>query len=111
MAFEAGLLGIPAVVFSRVFFLDLPSVRYADSIVELDRLFDELLDAGRPDDKAIVTFLATVYAASFPGFVDGYWDEDIENADNVARVAHAFRRVLALPESAWRLSAPEPGAF
>jgi len=69
IAYEAGLLGIPAVTFAPLYFNALPSVRHCDSPRELPALINSLLQMPRPpgDDRPIIDFLAQLYADSVPG--------------------------------------------
>ena len=69
IAYEAGLMGRPAITFARMYFASLPSVRRCDSPMALPELVREMLDREpRPEDtEETVAFLARVYAWSFPG--------------------------------------------
>jgi hypothetical protein len=69
MAFEAGLLGRPAITFARVHFNELPTVRYCEAPPKLPALVDEML-ARQPapgDEDAIVEFMSRMFAWSFAG--------------------------------------------
>jgi hypothetical protein len=103
MAYEAGLLGRPAITFSRVHYNELPTIRYCTSPTELPELIDELLRRGRKpgDDVAIEAFLARMYAWSAPGlpnreiFSVPLTDLDLEsliNAYEALFARHAQRR-------------------
>jgi hypothetical protein len=69
IAYEAGLLGRPAITFARMYFGALPTVHRCDSPTALPELIRELLARGpRPDEtEETVAFLARIYAWSFPG--------------------------------------------
>jgi hypothetical protein len=68
IAFEAGLLGRPAVTFAPMFFNELPTVHLCETPTRLPRLIERLLrEPEEADDARVVQFLAKVYANSFPG--------------------------------------------
>lgn len=69
IAYEAGLLGRPCVVFAPMFFNGLPTVHRCDTPPALPALVSRLLaEGGQGDDEeAVVDFVAGVVAASFPG--------------------------------------------
>ncbi len=69
IAYEAGLLGRPAITFARMYFNDLPTVRRCESPTALPELLRELLEGPPPPDadERAVEFLARMYAWSFPG--------------------------------------------
>lgn len=74
MALEAGLMQIPAITFSRLFFDTLPSVHYCDAPTRLPALVSELLAARdrKVPRSHIVRCVAEWVGASVPGQIDGY---------------------------------------
>lgn len=72
IGFEAGLLHIPVITFTKNFFNVLPSVHYCDSISRLAELITKILSRRKDtsDDSEVVQFLAAIHAASFPGEVN-----------------------------------------
>jgi len=98
-AYEAGLLGIPAVVFSPIYFAGLSSIRHCRDITDLKRVVFELLDDFRRDLDADTRFMATLMAHSH----EGYWtnplfDPAVMVDGNIERLQQAFVRIV---ESAW----------
>jgi len=94
-AYEAGLLGIPAVTFAPVFFGGLSSVHYCPDVAQLKALVFGLLEHFQRDREADNRFMADLMAQSF----DGYWtdplsDPDVMAADNLKRLADAFTEVV-----------------
>jgi hypothetical protein len=116
MAYEAGLLGRPAITFSRVHFNVLPTVHYCGSIVELPQLIDKTLRrAPQPDDEQrIIAVLSEFFAHSFAGlpnralFYSDLTDTDLEGMVGAYRALHAFRqRTLRRGTNSATLHAPE----
>jgi hypothetical protein len=96
MAYEAGLLGLPAITFSRVHFNQLPSVHYCDSPVALPALIDRLLGSQtRPDDDAIEAFLARMLAWSFPGMPNRAIFRAHLTPEDLASLARAYHALHA----------------
>jgi hypothetical protein len=97
MAYEAGLLGLPAITFSKLHFNQLPSVHYCDSPVALPALIDRLLTTQtQTDDEAIEAFLARMLASSFPGmpnraiFRTDLTPEDLASLASAYHALHAY---------------------
>lgn len=100
IAFEAALMGIPAVTFAPMFFSPL---LLADSVsaeqLTLARM-TELLQQGRAfrassSDEKAVEFLAWLLAQSFEGNVSGpQASADTMNEDNLDSIADGFRSLL-----------------
>lgn len=69
IAYEAGLLGRPAITFARMYFNGLPTVHLCESPTALPELLRELLERGAApgEEEQTVEFLARMYAWSFPG--------------------------------------------
>jgi hypothetical protein len=74
IAYEAGLLGIPAITFTKLYFNRLPSVHYCNGVTELAPLVARVLQARSSetpgDREAIVEFLAELFSNSVPGDVN-----------------------------------------
>ena len=88
-AYEAGLLGIPAVVFSPMYFDGLSSVRYCPDVTQLKSITDELLNGFARDYEADCRFMDRLMAQSYPGrWGNPLTNPDLfeeENLDNLAR--------------------------
>jgi len=88
-AYEAGLLGIPAVVFTDIFFNELPTIKRCKSA-------EELTDIRFSEDNTRVkqAFLAKLYRDSYEGYFvspDIHKDADKEeNARNLSRAIVDF---------------------
>jgi hypothetical protein len=76
IAFEAGLMQVPAITFAQNFFNVLPGVIYCDSPKRLPglltKIFAERDDAKKDGTPEILGFLARLHASTFPGQIDGY---------------------------------------
>ncbi len=73
MAFEAGMFGVPAIVFADEFFKRLPGVHYCRYAAQLQELIPAILSSpAAPDDDGIVRFLADLLARSFKGRITNY---------------------------------------
>ena len=96
MAYEAGLLGKPAITFSDMFFSKLPSVRYCAAVRNLPGAILELIEY-RPkenDEEEKVRFLKFVHENSFDGtFSDANAYPEVLRADNVINVCDAIEAV------------------
>jgi len=95
MAYEAGLLGKPAITFARVHFNELPTVRYCATPPDLPLLIEEqLARAPRPgDDAAIVEFMARMFAWSFPGMPNrSIFDTALKDSD-LSSLVNAYQRL------------------
>lgn len=100
-AYEAGLLGIPAVVFSPMYFDGLSSVRHCADISQLKGIVEELLSDFRRDWVADCRFMDQLMARSYPG----RWGNPLTNphlfeTENLDILARACLDVLdaASPE-------------
>jgi hypothetical protein len=73
IAYEAGLLGKPVIVFAKNFFNDLPTIHYCDSPPALPALIERLLVSGVPDQTTLrprtLAFLARLRASCHDGEV------------------------------------------
>lgn len=90
--YEAGLLGVPAYIFSEMFFCDLPTVSFCNSYEEL-RL--SLKNKPEPDEGCVVSFLADLYANSYEGYCESpavY--ADALSKENISNLIYAFEDVI-----------------
>lgn len=69
IAYEAGLIGKPVVVFARNYFNALPTLYFCDAPPMLPRLISDLLDAVPPPDwrEKVLDFLSGLRASCFDG--------------------------------------------
>lgn len=94
-AYEAGLLGIPAITFCPMFFSGLSSVRTCPDISQLKDLVSELLDNVKRDYQADCKFMARLIGNSYPAL----WDNPLRSPqvlsnDNLRRLIQAFSMLL-----------------
>ncbi len=94
-AYEAGMLGIPAVTFSPMFFGELSSVRYCADITRLKPLVERLLKEFERDYDADCRFMGHLMNHSY----EGYWtnpllDPTVMAPDNIDSLSRAFLEVL-----------------
>ncbi len=100
-AYEAGLLGIPAVTFSPMYFNGLSSVAYCPDLSRLKELVSGLLGGFRRDFEADCRFMESLLRYSHPGYwTDPLFDRSVLDPENIEKVSGAF---LALLRS-WSLS-------
>ncbi len=100
-AYEAGMLGIPAITFSPMFFGGLSSVRYCRSVTELKNLAADLMDNFSRDDDADCRFMESLLENSHDAYwTDPLFDRNVLDPENIEKLAGAF---TALFES-WSLS-------
>ena len=94
-AYEAGMLGIPAVTFTRMYFGGFSSIRYCPEIAGLKGLVFELLDGFERDSGADCRFMAELMARSFSGYwTDPFFDPSVMDPANIGLLIDAFTRVL-----------------
>ena len=69
IAYEAGLMGKPVVVFARNYFNKLPTLHFCDAPPKLPLLIGSLLDTAPPQDsrEKVVDFLSELRASCFDG--------------------------------------------
>ena len=94
-AYEASLLGIPAVTFCPMFFSGLSSVRTCADINQLKDLVSELLNDFKRDYQADCRFMARLIGNSYPAL----WDNPLRSPqalsdDNLRRLNYAFSSLL-----------------
>lgn len=93
IAFEAGLLGLPAFTFADMFFSRLPSVRVVSSWEELDVRLNDLLRgrSSTPEISEVVIELATILNKSHAGIIsDPRSDKTCMTEENLVNVAEGF---------------------
>lgn len=96
MAYEAGLLGKPAITFSDMFFSKLPSVRYCSAVRKLPEIIVELIGYNsRPSDEVEkINFLEFVCINSFSGtFSDVNAYPEVLLDENVVKVCDSIEAV------------------
>jgi len=94
-AYEAGLLGLPAVTFSPMYFGRLSSVHYCSNVADLKPLAERLLGGFVRDfeaDRAAVEELVNNSYDAWRG--DPFFDRSVLASDNVNRVSGAFLELL-----------------
>ncbi|PLX71424.1 MAG: hypothetical protein C0602_01035 [Denitrovibrio sp.] len=97
--YEAGLCGIPAVVFCDTFYTDLPTVKRCGSIEKLRGTITDAIDA-YTEENVVKTFLARLYSSSYEGFCespDVY--ADALSSSNIYKVSKAFEEVVSFYSS------------
>lgn len=98
MAYEAGLLGRPAITFSKMFFNVLPSVRYCAAVRDLPRIIcEQVLWQESCEDmvKEKIGFLSQLYLNSFEGtFSDVNAYPEVLSERNIVDVSNAVEAVI-----------------
>ena len=96
MAYEAGLLGKPAVTFARMFFDRLPTVHYCDAPPRLPELVSRILaEPERDRTPEIVAAVAEFYAVSFPGEFTTRGGGKVFGPDEVREMSVAYGALYA----------------
>ena len=95
IAYEAGMLGIPAVVFSPMYFDRLSTVHYCAEITRLKRLLSDIRGTKQNlDDDGRA--MSELIAASFPGrWADPFNYPSVMDDDNIKKLETAFLRMVA----------------
>lgn len=95
MAYEAGLLGRPAITMAPMFFNGLESVRYCSGVRALPDMIREQLTAAPAGRASREAFLAHVRLHSFPGlFSDVRSFPEVTAPDNLVLVCDAIEAML-----------------
>lgn len=95
VAYQSALLGTPSVVFSDVFFEDLPLVQRCKSQEELPAIIENCLKQDKNDTYACTNFLAKVIKNSYEGTVYGKEAGcGNVNEENFMKAAKGFNAVL-----------------
>ncbi len=95
-AYEAGLLGLPAVTFSRMYFNGLSSVHYCSDVTRLKSLVEEIRSGAGRDleaDSRVVTELVGNSRRAW--WSDPFFDRSSLSEENVANLTQAFLGLLA----------------
>ncbi len=96
MAYEAGLLGIPAVTLSPMYFGGLSSVHYCSSLGDLKELTHRLLQGTERDQDADCAEIERLVGHSYKAWwSDPYFDRSSLSEENVDNLARAFRTMLS----------------
>jgi hypothetical protein len=94
-AYEAGMLGIPAVTFSPMYFGGLSSVRYCPSPAALQEDAGPLLNGFQRDLDADAAFMETLVRNSYDAYwTDPLFDPGVLDDANVEKLAQAFTVLL-----------------
>ncbi|WP_165741489.1 hypothetical protein [Candidatus Thiosymbion oneisti] len=108
MAYEAGLLGKPAITFAPLFFNELPSVGFCKNIRELPGIIQHTLhDGTEPVDsdnarEKRLEFLANLYRNSYEGtFTDVLTYPEVMEDDNLSRLSLAIDDTVRARNSYW----------
>ena len=96
-AYEAGLLGVPAITFCPMFFSGLSSVATCTNIVELKGLIHQLLSGFERDYEADCAFMEKMMKNSYRAM----WDSPVRSPevlgpDNVGNLTDAFLKLLSV---------------
>jgi hypothetical protein len=94
-AYEAGMLGIPAVIFTRMYFDGLSAIHYCDDVTKLKPLVFHLLNGFKRDYEADSRFMEELFARSHEGhWTDPRFDPGVLEQDNLEKVTRAFVKVV-----------------
>ena len=94
-AYEAAMLGIPAVTFSPLFFEGLSAVHYCPDITRLKPLVFKLLDGFERDYEADCRFMSGLVKRSYEGYwTDAVFDSSVMETDNIKKLTRAFVGVV-----------------
>ncbi|MEQ6121661.1 hypothetical protein [Reichenbachiella sp. MALMAid0571] len=94
-AYEAGLLGKPAIMFSPLFFNGLSTISYCNNISELSDLVKKSINRDQ-DQKNDEEVMADLFENSNSGYwTDPYTDEKVLDDKNIEKLAVAFDRVIS----------------
>jgi len=95
-AYEAGLLGIPAVTFTEMYFSGLSSVHLCTDLTQLRSLVWNLLNDFERDYRADCDFMDRLGNCSYDAlWSDPNFDSYFLSPENVGRLQEAFLKVLA----------------
>jgi hypothetical protein len=95
-AYEAGMLGIPAVTFSEMYFNGLSSVHNCSDLTKLRKLVYHLLDDFKRDYEADCSFMEKMVKDSYEAFwTDPVFDAGVLDPDNIKKLRNAFLKVVS----------------
>lgn len=108
MAYEAGLLGKPTITLAPLFFNDLPSIRFCNSIRKLPGIIQhtlhngaELIDSDNARGKRL-KFLANLYRNTYEGtFMDVLTYPEVIDDDNLSKLSLAIDDTVRASNSYW----------
>jgi hypothetical protein len=90
-AYEAGLLGVPAITFSPIYFGRLSSVHYCSDMAELKPLVHRLMTSFERDFEADCEFMSELVGNSYDAlWGDPFFDETVMAPGNIDNLARAF---------------------
>ncbi len=94
-AYEAGMLGIPAITFARMFFMGFSSVHYCPDVTQLKPLAMRLLNEPQVDHAADVAFVNWLIRHSYAGYwTDPLTDPSVMSASNLEALFVGFLDVV-----------------
>lgn len=94
-AYEAGMLGVPAVVFSSIYFDQLSTVFSCRNILELPHLIQRIRSGVKQDIDHDAGVMASLVANSFSGYwTDPLTDPAVLADDNLRALTNGFEAVL-----------------
>lgn len=94
-AFEAGMLGIPAVTFAPMYFGGLSSVHFCPEVTRVKVLAERLLNGFRRDFEADCEFMNRFLKSCYECYwTDPVTDPAVLEAGNVARLRAAFADII-----------------
>jgi hypothetical protein len=98
---EAGMLGIPAILFSPMYFTGFSSVRYCSDVTRIRGIVSELLDGFSRDLESDCRCMDRLLKSSY----DGYWTDPMSDPKvlepmNIRRLQSAFVDLLESDEHA-----------
>ncbi|MEP1034523.1 hypothetical protein [Ekhidna sp.] len=94
-AYEAGLLGKPAIMFSPLFFNDLSTISYCKNISDLSDLVKKAISTEQ-DAKKDEIAMEDLFENSGEGYwTDPYTDSSVLKDENIEKLAVAFDRVIS----------------
>jgi hypothetical protein len=117
MCLEAALLGKYSIVFTNIFFTELPAVHYCKSPIELVPLIRRLLNESMAIDFEARTkaYLAKIHASSFLGQCDGFFrpftEEDISALSRSLQLAlnGGFKEKMVIGDGMREMQQAHPG--
>lgn len=90
-AYEAGLLGVPAITFSPIYFDRLSSVHYCCDMAELKPLVHRLMSSFERDFEADCDFMSELVGNSYDAlWSDPFFDETVMAECNIENLTRAF---------------------
>jgi hypothetical protein len=95
-AYEAGLLGIPAVTFSRMYFDGLSTVYYCSGVTGLKALLEQIRAAGPRNLEADSATMAELVGNSYPAWwSDPFFGRSSLSDENISNLSRAFLGLLS----------------